>query len=407
MLEKQINNPDGWLLEELGKLISERKKSSLKVSDATNFGNYPFFTSGDAVLRHINKLIDGENVYLATGGLANIKYYEGSAAYSTDTYALTTKDEINTKYLYYNLLNIIYYINANYFQGSGLKHLQKKDFKKHQILFPTNTKEQTQIANILFKTDESIIKTQNLIDKYTRIKTGLIQDLFTKGLDENGDIRSEEIQEFKDSPLGRIPKEWECEFLGNYIDIIGGYAFKSRDFVEDGVQLLRMGNLYNNNLSLNRDPIFLPSDFVLKHPNFVLKKGDIIMSMTGTSGKRDYGFAVEVNIDKPLLLNQRVCKFSFLEDKIDKTYLINLLHYETYLSSLYENASGTKQANLNSENILNIYVPFPSKAEQIIIGKKINALDATLNVLGLELSKLKSLKRGLMQDLLSGIVRVN
>ena len=113
MEENQVHIPDGWKLNDLGNLIKEQKKSSLKVSDAANFGEFPFFTSGEAILKHTSKQLDGKNIFLATGGVANIKYYEGDAAYSTDTYAVTTKDEIDTEYLYFDLLNILYYINAN------------------------------------------------------------------------------------------------------------------------------------------------------------------------------------------------------------------------------------------------------------------------------------------------------
>jgi len=217
MEENQINShiPNGWVSDELGNLIKEKRKSSLKVSDAANFGEFPFFTSGEAILKHTSKQLAGKNIFLTTGGVANIKYFDGDAAYSTDTYAITTKDEIDTKFLYYDLLNIIYYINANYFQGSGLKHLQKKDLKKHFILFPENPLEQSQIATILSKVDEAFTQTEQLIAKYTRIKTGLMQDLLTKGIDENGNIRSEETHEFKDSPLGRIPREWDYKTLGD------------------------------------------------------------------------------------------------------------------------------------------------------------------------------------------------
>ena len=153
----------------------------------------------------IVKLTDGENLFLATGGLANIKYFKGEASYSTDTYTLTTNEIVETEYLYYNLLNIKDYINANYFPGSGLKHLQKNHFKKHLINYPNDAAEQKTIADILSKIDEAIEKTDKLISKYSRIKIGLMQDLLTKGIDENGHIRSEETHEFKDSPLGRIP----------------------------------------------------------------------------------------------------------------------------------------------------------------------------------------------------------
>lgn len=406
MEESQLHIPKGWESCELGSLYLEKRKSKFKVSDATNYGGIPFYTSGDAVLEHNEIQTDGENIFLATGGLANVKFYNGKVAYSTDTYVIVGKENISTQFLYFKILDQLYYINTNYFQGSGLKHLQKKDFRKHLFALPKTEIEQTTIANILSKTDQAITHTEALIAKYTQIKTGLMQDLLTKGIDENGNIRTELTHEFKDSPLGRIPKEWECDYLSSKVQVQGGYAFKSKDFQTEGVQLIRIGNLYNNQLSLNRDPIFLPKEFLKTLPQFILNKGDIILSMTGTAGKRDYGFAVQINIEEKVFLNQRVCKFLFQEAKIDKDFLLNVLHSEFYLTKLYESVTGTKQANLNSDNILEIYVPFPIIDEQKRISNYLLKVDDFVSKSKAELSKLQSLKKGLMQDLLSGKVRV-
>ena len=168
-----------WRLIDFGNLIKEQGKSSLKVSDATNYGIFPFFTSGNAVLKHNQMQLNGKNIFLSTGGVANIKYYEGAIAYSTDTYAITSKNNISTEYLYFYILNMLHYINANYFEGSGLKHLQKKDLKKHKIHLPENLKEQNQIATILPKADEAITLQAQLVVQYTRAKKGLMQQLLT------------------------------------------------------------------------------------------------------------------------------------------------------------------------------------------------------------------------------------
>ncbi|MFO7867897.1 MAG: type I restriction-modification system subunit M N-terminal domain-containing protein [Bacteroidales bacterium] len=87
--------------------------------------------------------------------------------------------------------------------------------------------------------------------------------------------------------------------------------------------------------------------------------------------------------------------------------LIYLLHSELYLARLYENTSGTKQANLNADNILNINVPIPNKNEQIRISDKLEKTEQLIKKLSVEHNKLKLIKTGLMQDLLSGKVRVN
>ncbi len=406
MEESQLHIPAGWEGRELGTLYLEKRKSKFKVSDATNYGGIPFYTSGDAVLVHNEIQTDGENIFLATGGIANVKFYNGNVAYSTDTYVIVSKENIDTQFLYFKILDQLYYINTNFFQGSGLKHLQKKDFRKHLVALPKTKTEQQSIANIIAKNEQAIASTEALIAKYTKIKTGLMQELLTKGIDENGNVRTEQTHEFKDSPLGRIPKEWECDYLSSKVQVQGGYAFKSKDFQTEGVQLIRIGNLYNNQLSLNRDPIFLPKEFLKTLPQFILNKGDIILSMTGTAGKRDYGFAVQINIEEKVFLNQRVCKFLFQEAKIDKDFLLNVLHSEFYLTKLYESVTGTKQANLNSDNILEIYVPFPVIDEQKRISNYLLKVDDFISKSKTELTKLQSLKIGLMQDLLTGKVRV-
>lgn len=406
MEESQLHIPAGWEGRELGTLYLEKRKSKFKVSDATNYGGIPFYTSGDAVLEHNEIQTDGENIFLATGGIANVKFYNGKVAYSTDTYVIVGKENISTQFLYFKILDQLYYINTNFFQGSGLKHLQKKDFRKHLVALPKTKTEQQSIANIIAKNEQAIANTEALIAKYTKIKTGLMQELLTKGIDENGNVRTEQTHEFKDSPLGRIPKEWECDYLSSKVQVQGGYAFKSKDFQTEGVQLIRIGNLYNNQLSLNRDPIFLPKEFLKTLPQFILNKGDIILSMTGTAGKRDYGFAVQINIEEKVFLNQRVCKFLFQEAKIDKDFLLNVLHSEFYLTKLYLSVTGTKQANLNSDNILEIYVPFPIIDEQKRISNYLLKVDDFISKSKTELTKLQSLKIGLMQDLLTGKVRV-
>ncbi len=406
MEESQLHIPAGWEGRELGTLYLEKRKSKFKVSDATNYGGIPFYTSGDAVLEHNEIQTDGENIFLATGGIANVKFYNGNVAYSTDTYVIVGKENIDTQFLYFKILDQLYYINTNFFQGSGLKHLQKKDFRKHLVALPKTKTEQQSIANIIAKNEQAIANTEALIAKYTKIKTGLMQELLTKGIDENGNVRTEQTHEFKDSPLGRIPKEWECDYLSSKVQVQGGYAFKSKDFQTEGVQLIRIGNLYNNQLSLNRDPIFLPKEFLKTLPQFILNKGDIILSMTGTAGKRDYGFAVQINIEEKVFLNQRVCKFLFQEAKIDKDFLLNVLHSEFYLTKLYLSVTGTKQANLNSDNILEIYVPFPIIDEQKRISNYLLKVDDFISKSKTELTKLQSLKIGLMQDLLTGKVRV-
>lgn len=131
--------------------------------------------------------------------------------------------EYDSEFVYYNLK---YNINKikNLGEGTTFAEISKTALSKIQISFLENKQEQTQIATILSTIDRAIEQTEALIAKQQRIKTGLMQDLLTKGIDENGNIRSEETHKFKDSPLGRIPVEWEVKPLASVAEIIMGQS---------------------------------------------------------------------------------------------------------------------------------------------------------------------------------------
>ncbi len=121
----------------LGDILIENPKSNIQVGEAEGkSGDYPFFTSGDAILRWTNPIVDGRNILLNTGGNAGVKFYVGKTAYSTDTWCITAKDNMED-YLYLLLNSIYQELNLKFFQGTGLKHLQKPLLKDRAIYIPS------------------------------------------------------------------------------------------------------------------------------------------------------------------------------------------------------------------------------------------------------------------------------
>lgn len=105
----------------------------------------------------------------------------------------------------------------------------------------------------------------------------------------------------------KIPNGWRPIAIGDLANHVMGFAFKSGDFLDAGVPLIRMGNLYQNKVDLARNPARLPAAHLVTHKRFKVRGGDLLMSMTGTMGKRDYGFTVQYPDEMPdALLNQRV-----------------------------------------------------------------------------------------------------
>ena len=134
--ELDMDIPIEWSSTSIGNIIEENPKSTIQVNATDKDGNYPFFTSGESILKNKNYLVDGHNIFLNTGGLADVKFYSGKASYSSDTWSIRAKKEY-TDYLYIYLYRIKEKINNHYFEGSTLKHLQKNAFKKINIILPS------------------------------------------------------------------------------------------------------------------------------------------------------------------------------------------------------------------------------------------------------------------------------
>lgn len=122
----------------LGDLLIEHPKSTVQVNDAKGFeGAYPFFTSGEAILRWNEPMTTDSICLLNTGGNADVKFYAGAAAYSTDTWCISATEGL-TEYLYMLLQTIRKELDIKFFTGTGLKHLQKPLLKERPVYQPTS-----------------------------------------------------------------------------------------------------------------------------------------------------------------------------------------------------------------------------------------------------------------------------
>lgn len=410
MGKNTISIPEGWRKIPIGECVVEKKKSPIKVDDAANFGQYFFFTSGDAVLQHDSKLVDGENLYLATGGMANVKYFNGEAAYSTDTYVLGTKENIYPKFMYYVLLFLKQYIDINYFQGSGLKHLQKKDFKKHEIIIPESKDEQQRIADALSKIDESLLQTQSFIDKYELIKRGLMQDLLTFGVDSKGNVRSEKTHKFKDTPLGRIPEEWECitfkDVAGNIGDYIKtgpfGSSLKGEHWKETGVPVITIGALGEDKF-INDNLLFIAQEKADELYKYSLKKGDILFSRVADVGR-------SLIIDKEH--SGWIMSSNFIRLRIDTSIInpiiiyLNIKFSDQFKSQIARNVNSSGRAVTNTSILNSLQMPKMDKDEQERIVNIYTQLVSTQDIMLKEQLSLEKQKQGLLADLITGKVRI-
>lgn len=175
--ELQQEIPEGWTSTRLKDIIVENPKSKIKVSDVKNDGEIPFFTSGAYILSTNESIVSGLNCYLNTGGNADVKYYYGEASYSTDTWCITAENE--TKYILPFVLNKIKpSMDKVFFQGTGLRHLQKNLLREYQFCFPDSNvvKEFSKLASDIFKKQHYLLEENKKLESLKQFLLPLLMN---------------------------------------------------------------------------------------------------------------------------------------------------------------------------------------------------------------------------------------
>ena len=272
--------------------------------------------------------------------------------------------------------------------------------------------EQDRIVKILDTIDSAIAHTSSLIAKLKQMKAGLLHDLLTRGLDENGELRDAiaHPEQFKSSPLGQIPKDWDVTHLTKEIDIVHGYAFKGEYFADSppGEVLLVPGNFHRegglyfdeNNTKYYRGEV----------PEItVLDNGELLIVMTDLSPRTlILGRVVQLQLPFQVLHNQRIGKIvPKLPDTWDKRFLMLVMNSDRVRRNIISNATGTTVRHTSPDRIMANIIPKPNIKEQSRIVEIFDTYDTRIRVEEAYRDKLKLQKQGLMHDLLTGKVRVN
>lgn len=388
-------------------------------------GYYPFIQTGDVaaankyVTTYKQTLNDlgfavskefpkGTLIMTIAANIGDIAILDFAACFPDSIVGFVPQNKNNLNYLYYNFLAI----RPELIKTATLNTQMNLNMEQIASLFSVLPPllEQKAIAHFLdretSKLDNLIAKKERFIELLQEKRTALISHTVTKGLNPDVPMKDSGI-----SWLGQIPQHWEVKKLKYLINIQGGYAFSSNDFVEAGIQLIKIANLYQNQLHLDRQPTFLPDDYIKLYSPFIVKKGDILMSLTGTLGKRDYGFAVLLKTNDKFLLNQRVAKISLKDsNKIVKDFILYLLQTELYLYQLFLQPSGTKQGNLSENHVTSPYIVHPPLSEQKAIAQFLDQETAKIDTLiektKTSIEKLKEYRTALISAAVTGKIDI-
>jgi len=267
--------------------------------------------------------------------------------------------------------------------------------------------EQSKIAEVLSAVDRAIEQTDALIAKQERIKTGLMQDLLTRGIDDNGNLRSEQTHEFKDSPLGRIPVEWDVVKIDQLASRVGsGVTPRGGEsvYTQEGVLFIRSQNVHFDGLRLD-DVAYIPERIHRSMLRSEAFENDVLLNITGASIGRCCRMP---KIDGCANVNQHVCTVR-LRDSTEERAGVLAAVLESHIGQhqiARLNAGGNREG-LNYQQVRSFVLPWPGDgAEFVRIYSRIRHVTDAVDTYQALFRKLRLLKTGLMQELLTGNRRV-
>lgn len=285
-------------------------------------------------------------------------------------------------------------------QGSTRYNLPKTELlAKLKIDLPT-IPEQRKIAKILSTTDSVIEKTQAAINKYKAIKQGMLNDLFTRGIDiKTGKLRDKQEDApglYKKSELGWIPKEWDVKEIKKIGDVISGATPSTTNPIFWGGEIVWITPA---DLSKQKDSIYFQNasrkitELGLQNCSASL----ICENSLVISSRAPIGYLSIVKV--PFTINQGCKSIKFFENEVPEYYYYNLFFNLNRLKNFGE---GTTFAEISKDDFEIFKIPVCKETEQKLISNKLQTVDNSINKEQNYLHKLQQTKSGLMADLLSG-----
>ncbi|HIC92333.1 MAG TPA: restriction endonuclease subunit S [Syntrophaceae bacterium] len=379
--------PKEWKVVRLGRILSLRNGERPLITENSIFPIYGAngimgYTSNFLVNNDFTIIIgrvgaSGE-IHLATGKI----WISDNAIYSRHY----DKDKVYMPFVSY----LLKFKNINRFATKSTHPIITQSFLNSFLVPLPPLPEQQKIAEILSTVDQAIEKVDESIAKTERLKKGLMQELLTKGIGH---------KEFKDTEIGRIPKEWEVVKINQISEVRRGASPRpignQKYFSEKGRGWIRISDVTNTYKYLRSTSQYLSK--LGESKSVEVNPGDLIMSICATIGK-------PIIVDMKACIHDGFVVFRNLSKVINIEFLFYVLQRNEY-KFVNMKQTGT-QGNLNTTLVGETFIPLPPLPEQQKIAEVLSTVDKRLELLRNKKEKLHRIKKGLMNDLLIGRRRV-
>lgn len=382
--EQPYEVPENWVWVRLGEVnkymsksvnpISEPNKTFELYSVPSMADNYPEIIVGSDIGSSKQSVCKGDVLLCKINPRINrvwkVSQFTDNELIASSEWIIIRNNHIDANYL-------MYCFQSKYFRefmlsnvsgvGGSLMRAQPKYVQTYPIPLPPLSEQQRiveRIEELFAKLDEAKERLQEAADSFAVRKAAILHKAFTGELTKQWRWEN-----------GVSDESWEEKKLNEICIARAGYAFNSKEFGSKGYQIIRMGNLYGGQLLLDRSPVFIDEQILDEKiiEKSIIQKGDILITLTGTKYKRDYGYAVLVTITGKMLLNQRILSLRPKNDNAD--FICYCLQTKEFRDVFFSNETGgVNQGNVSSKFVENISIKYPSLPEQHEIVRLIDDL---------------------------------
>ena len=396
--------PEGWVIRDFEQLSSNRKTKFQPQTESNKIvylglehlgvasRKIKEFGNSVDIISTKTKFFKGDTLFgKLRPYLRKVAYPDCDGICSTDILALSPLKNTDPVFLFYICSSDDFIANAvESSAGNVMPRASWGDLAGFPVLSPP-LPEQKKIASILTSVDEVIETTQKQIDKLQDLKKATMNELLTKGIGHT---------EFKDSELGRIPKSWEVKSIDDLCDRIIDYRGKSPPKSKSGIPLITAKNIRMGFIDKEPREYVGVDSFDGWMVRGIPKNGDIFFTTEAPLGYialvPEYKHAV----------GQRVITISPNRNIYFPEFLSYFLQGRTFQKQIIDASTGSTVTGVKQSTLRKALTLTPPMKEQKDVSQIIKSIEVRINQVTAKLAQTQSLKKSLMQDLLTGKVRV-
>lgn len=400
--------PKDWDIEALGPHVEIKSGESPSLFHFESEGipyykveqlnsNSKYLRDTPYFIRSNKRIASGSLIFPKRGAsilLNKIRILGTDSFMDTNLMTLTPKASVHNEFLYYALIHVELWRIAD---TTSIPQINNKHIIPLVLALPPTKAEQEAIAEALSDTDALIESLEQLIIKKRNLKQGTMQELFT------GKKRlpwfAKKQSKLKETVLGRLPEDWTIVEV-KHITRNHKQGYYTKDlYVDNGVKLVRITDLLSPRIDYTTMPMLQLSES--DHDLYRINVGDFLFARSGAIGR--YGIVYK---DIDAVFGSYIIRFSFDSARLNNEYFGYLYETELVRKQLLSITQGSSNININASNIKSIKIPLPQIDEQTAMAAILSDMDAEITALENKLSKAHQIKQGMLQELLTGRIRL-